>query len=94
MAKTITQEERQLIKLVEKMPVPQENRDSWLEQIRNGEMSKELAEEIRQRLSAPLEEGAEENSQHQANRARYLSEFALLVKRWQFSSQSHNFGRK
>ncbi|NLG98205.1 MAG: hypothetical protein GX491_12660 [Chloroflexi bacterium] len=91
MARNITQEERQLIKLVEQMPLPEGDKNNWLERIRNGEMSKELADEIRQRL---VEAGGEENEAQQANRTRYLSEFTVLVKRWQFASQARNFSRR
>lgn len=93
MAKTITQEERQLIKLVEKLPFSDEEKNPWLERIRNGEMSKELADEIRQKLTTPAE-GAQENEQATAKRARDLVELSNLVKRWQLSSQAHNFGRR
>lgn len=92
MAKTITQEERQLIKLVEKMTLSEEDKPAIIERIRNGEMSKELVEEIRQKLAAP--EGAQETDQVTAKRARDLVELSMLFKRWQLASQSHNFGRK
>jgi hypothetical protein len=89
MAKGITQEERQLVKLVEKMPLPVEEKEPWLEQIRGGEMSDDLAETIRQKLVAGTE--GEDN---QSNRARYLVELTTLVKRWRLSSQARNFGRR
>ncbi len=88
MHKTTTQEERQLIKLVEKLPLPDEEKNSWAERIRNGEMSAELAEEIRQKLVAPGDE------HDQANRMRYLAELTMLVKHWRLSSQSRNFAKK
>ena len=90
MAKTNTQEERQLIKLVESMHLPEEEKTQWAERIRNGEMSEELAEEIRQKVSS-MGEGDE---RAQANRNRYLTELTMLVKRWRLSTQSRNFGRK
>ena len=89
MAKGISQEERQLVKLVEKMPLPAEEKEPLLEQIRNGEMSDELAETIRQKLVAGTE--GEDN---QPTRTRYLAELTTLVKRWRLSSQAHNFGRR
>ena len=92
MPKTTSQEERQLIKLVEKLSLSEEDKLSLIERIRNGEMSKELVEEIRQKLAAP--EGAQETDQVTAKRARDLVELSMLLKRWQLSSQSHNFGRK
>lgn len=91
MARNITQEERQIIKLVEKLPVEEETKKSWLERMHNGEMSEELAEEIRAKLSA---ETAEADERAQANRTRYLTEMAMLVKRWRFSSQSVHFRKK
>ncbi len=92
MHKTTTQEERQLLKLVEKLSLPEEEKNGWTERIRNGEMSAELAEEIRQKLAAAGEEEGDERAQ--ANRTRYLAELAMLVKRWRFSSQSRNFAKK
>lgn len=93
MPKTITQEERQLIKLVEKMHLPDEEKQPWIERIRSGEMSKALADEIREKLAAPAE-GTQETEQVTAKRARDLVELSMLVKRWQLNSQSHNFGRR
>lgn len=92
MPRTITQEERQLIKLVEKMPVEEETKNAWLERMRNGEMSDELAEEIRAKLTSVEETQGDERSQ--ANRNRYLTDLAMNVKRWRFSSQSSHFRKK
>jgi hypothetical protein len=88
MHKTTTQEERQLIKLIEKLPVPEEEKNNWAERIRNGEMSAELAEEIRLKLATPGEE------QDQPARMRSLVELAMIVKRWRLTSQSKNFTKK
>lgn len=92
MAKTNLQEERQLIKLVEQLPFPEEEKTGWAERIRNGEMSEALADEIRQKITA-MEEPQGDQRGH-ANRTRYLTELAMLIKRWRLSSQTHNFGRK
>lgn len=92
MHKTTTQEERQLIKLVEKLPLAEEEKNSWSERIRNGEMSAELAEEIRQKIATINEPDDDERGQ--ANRTRYLAELAMIVKRWRLTSQSHNFTKK
>lgn len=90
MAKTTTQEERQLIKLIESMHLPDEDKTQWTERIRNGQMSDEMAEEIRHKITS-MGEGDERAA---TNRARYLSELTMLVKRWRLASQSRNFGRK
>ena len=92
MHKTTTQEERQLIKLVETLPLPDEEKNALAERIRNGEMSTELAEEIRQKLIAPGEPEGDDRTQ--ANRTRHLAELSMLVKRWRLSSQSRNFTKK
>jgi hypothetical protein len=89
MHKTNTQEERQLIRLVEELPLPDEVRNGLAERIRNGEMSAELADEIRQKLT---EHTADERGQ--ALRTRYLAELTMLVKRWRLSSQARNFAKK
>ena len=89
----ISQDERQLIRLVEKMHLPQEDKNQWVERLRNGEMSEDLATEIRQKL-ADNPEGVATDEQHSAIRARHLTELAVLVKRWRFTNQSQHFGRK
>ncbi len=92
MHKTNTQEERQLIKLVEKLSLSEEEKTSWAERIRNGDMSTELADEIRQHLTTSGE--AEGDERAQANRTQHLAELTMLVKRWRLSSQSRNFTKK
>lgn len=92
MNKNNTQEERQILKLVEKMPIEEEVKAPWLERIRNGEMSEELATEIREKITAIEEPAGDERGQ--ANRTRYLTELTMLVKRWRLSSQSNNFRRR
>jgi len=85
----ITQEERLLIKLVEKMHLAEEDKSHWIESIRDGNMSEELAVEIRQKLTETQNE-PDEDEQRAANRMRNLTELAMLVKRWRFTQQSHN----
>ena len=92
MAKAITQEERQLAKLVEQLPIAEEEKTPWVERIRNGEMSEDLAVQIREKITGLPEAQGDEHGQ--INRTRYLTELTTLVKRWRFASQSHNFGRK
>lgn len=89
----ISQDEHQLIKLVGKMRLPEEVKNKWAEVIRNGDMSEDLAAEIRQKLSENPAEG-ELDEQQKAIRARHLTELAMLVKRWRFTTQSQHFGRK
>ena len=90
MAKTQSQEERQLLKLVGQLPVAEEDKAAWTEQISRGDMNEELAETIRTRLAAPAE-GQDPTSNQ---RSRYQVEFANLVRRWRLSNQARNFGRR
>ncbi len=81
-----TPEERQIMKLIQEMPVPEEHKTAWEKQIRQFGMNQELAEEIRQKLSLSPDDEAET-----ARMARSATEFARLFKRWQFAEQSRNF---
>lgn len=92
MAKVATQEERQLAKLVEQLPIPEAEKNDLLDRIRNGGMSEDLANEIREKIHAIPE--AEGDTKGQLDRTRYLTELAMLVKRWRFTSQSQHFGRR
>jgi len=89
MANRNTPEERQIMKLIEEMPVPAETKTAWDEQIRKYGMNQELAEEIRQKLNLDSDDEAET-----ARLARFATEFARLVKRWQFAEQSRNFKKR
>jgi hypothetical protein len=81
-----TPEEREIIKLVGKLPVEEGEKNSWMKQIDEFGLTEELVEEIRQKLSS--QEGSEELT----GQGRYLMKFARLVQRWRLSSQSRRFG--
>lgn len=89
----ISQDERQLIKLIEKMYLSDEDKNRWMESIRNGEMNEDIAAEIRQKLTDTQAE-TEADEAKAATRMRHLTELAMLVKRWRFTNQSQHFGRK
>jgi hypothetical protein len=89
----LSQDERLLIKLVEKLYLPEEDKNSLLQRLRDGEMSEDLATEIRQKLTDHHPEN-ENDEVHAATRTRHLTELAMLVKRWRLSNQSRHFGRK
>ncbi len=90
MAKTgITQEERQLVKLVEQIHLPDEVKTPWLERIRNGEMSEELGEEIRTKLAEHTDD-----EHARALRQRQMVELATLIRHWRLASQSRHFTKK
>ncbi len=90
MAKTgITQEERQLVKLVEQIHLPDEVKEPWLERIRNGEMSDELGEEIRAKLAEHTDD-----EHARGMRQRQMVELATLIRHWRLASQSRHFTKK
>ncbi len=91
MAPRITAEERQILKLIEDMPISEEDRTRLMETIQDGGMTEELVEEIRQLLSVHVEGEAHEQA---VNRTRVLINFTNLVKRWRLSQQSRHFGRR
>jgi hypothetical protein len=91
MAPRISAEERQILKLIDEMPLGAEDRARLTDLIENGGMTEELAEDIRQLLSTPPE--GEEREQA-VRRTRILIQFTNLVKRWRLSQQSRHFGRR
>ena len=85
MAIKISAEERQLVKLIKKMPVDPKETKKWVETIQDTGLTIELAEEIRQKLSdAP--DGAK-------NKVLATVELNQIVNHWRLASQKKNFGR-
>ena len=89
MAVRNTPEERQLIKMIGKMPVTDEDKKNWKEQIKSYGLNEELAEEIRVKLTTPSDK-----EDVAARQARYAIELARFIKRWRFSQQSRNFRKR
>jgi hypothetical protein len=77
-----TQEERQLIKLIDEMPMTDEVKQGWVESIRSEGLNEELAEEIRQKLTSHPE--ADTNF---PNRARCMAQLSNITRRWRLTSQ-------
>lgn len=91
MAHHLSPEEKQILKLVEKVAAPEETRKAWETEIQANGLTEEIAEGIRKALST-VPEGEVETSE--MARGRMLMEFTSLVKRWRFADQSRNFGRR
>jgi len=91
MAPRISAEERQILKLIDEMPLSADDHTRLVDSIQNGGMTEELAEEIRQILNTPAEGEGHEQA---VNRTRIMINFTNLVKRWRLSQQSRHFGRK
>ncbi len=90
MAHHLSPEEKQILKLVEKVTVEDETRKAWETEIQTNGLTEEIAEEIRKALTT-IPEGEVETAE--MGRGRLLIEFSTLVKRWRFADQSRHFGR-
>ncbi len=83
-----TVEEREIIKLIEKMPVADEQKQTWIAQIREVGMSEDLGKAIQQHLSE--QEATEQNF---PNRARMLQQLSNLIRSWRLAAQKKVFKR-
>lgn len=79
-------EERQIIKLLEKMPLAEADRKVWIDEIQGSGMTEELAAQIHERLTAT---GDEEHQIH--NRAVYVVEFSQAVRHWRLALGAKKF---
>ena len=91
MAHHLSPEEKKILKLVEKVPTDDATRKTWEEEIQTNGLTEEMAESIRKALST-VPEGEQETAE--MARGRLLIEFTTLVKRWRFTYQAKNFGRR
>ena len=91
MAHHLSPEEKKILKLVEKVPTDDATRKTWEEEIQTNGLTEETAESIRKALST-VPEGEQETAE--MARGRLLIEFTTLVKRWRFTYQAKNFGRR
>jgi hypothetical protein len=87
----LSPDEKQILKLVEKVAVPAEIRKGWEEAIQTNGLTQETIEEIQKALAA-VPQGEEETAE--MARGRLLVEFTSLVKRWRFADQSRHFNRR
>lgn len=81
-----TPEERQIIKLLEKINFPETERQGWIDQIRSVGMNEELAGQIHTRLNTPLPDDPPV-----PNRAILTVEFAQRIRRWRLTQGSRQF---
>ncbi len=86
-----TPEERQIIKLIEKLPGKPEDHQHWVDTIQEGSLTEDVAEEIRQFLVTPPEGETEAEA---VTRTRLAMEYVQVVKRWRLAFQSRHFSRR
>ena len=81
-----TPEERQIVKILEKLASAETERTAWIDQIHTAGMSEELAEQIHQTLTAPGE-----GDTGVANRALVAVEYAKMIRRWRLAQGAKKF---
>jgi hypothetical protein len=74
-----TAEEREMMKLVEHLPVADEEKQSWVKRIREEGLSEELVEEIQKKLTP------DEDSENNLVRVQHTTEVSRLAKRWRLA---------
>lgn len=87
----LSTEDKQFIKLIERIPVEDGIKGNWIESTQNNGMTEEIAEEIRKHLTTVPENEAEAA---EMARGRLLMEFTTLLKQWRLAFQSKHFGRR
>ena len=81
-----TPEERQIVKILEKLASAETERTAWIDQIHTVGMTEELAEQIHQYLTAPGE-----GDTGVANRALVAVEYAKMIRRWRLALGAKKF---
>ena len=79
-------EERQIIKLLEKLALPESERQGWIDQIKLSGLNEELAEQIHQRLITP-----QPDDPHLYNRANVVLQYTQLMRRWRLAQGAKKF---
>ncbi len=83
-----TPAERQIIKLLEKSGLPEEETKAWVEQIQLIGMTEELTEKVQERMSHPADADAQVR-----NRSVQLVEFNRLVRQWRMEQGAKKFAK-
>lgn len=81
-----TPAERQIIKLLEKIGLPEVETKAWIDQIQATGMGEDLAENIQERLTHPAETDAPLH-----NRSILMVEYTRLVRQWRMAQGARKF---
>ncbi len=79
MAMHNTAEERQLIKLIQQMRLPDEEKEGWVSQIQKEGLNEELVTQIRTKLTA-------DDKEDNLHKVSHFTEFSRIIKRWRLTS--------
>jgi len=74
-----TVEEREMMKLIDHLPVPDEEKQTWIKRIRDEGLSEELVEEIQKKLTP------DEDSENNLTRVQHTTEVSRLSRRWRLA---------
>ena len=86
MAYHYTREEKQLLKLLKKLPFAEETRADWVKRIETSGMTEELADEIRVAFS-----NAGIGSSEGADLVQQAANVTRLIRQWRLAQQSKSF---
>lgn len=84
MTSRLSAEERELLKLIQRLPVAPEKKSQWAENVNENGLTEGLAEELRKALL--VAEGEKDNP---LLRRRYTSQLLQIVQRWRLSRQTN-----
>lgn len=90
MAAHLDQDENKILLVLGKIPFSEEEKQAWIEEIRNSGMHEELAKEIHTKTAdLPKDEA------NSVNQARNVTELNRLINHWRLSKNlAHAHGRK
>jgi len=89
MAAHLINEEKQIIKLVEKLPLGKTVIAKWVKTIEEEGFNEELAKEIHEKIA----KAQEKDDENRAALGRSGMELAGLIRRWRLASQSQHFAK-
>jgi organic radical activating enzyme len=72
-------EEREMMKLIDHLPVADEEKQTWTKRIRDEGLSEELVEEIQKKLTP------DEDSENNLKRVQHTTEVSRIAKRWRLT---------
>jgi hypothetical protein len=72
-------QEREMMKLIDHLPVADEEKQTWVKRIREEGLSEELVEEIQKKLTP------DEDSENNLKRVQHTSEVSRIAKRWRLT---------
>ncbi|MDR3575021.1 MAG: hypothetical protein P4L50_14265 [Anaerolineaceae bacterium] len=74
-----TVEEREMMKLIDHLPVADEEKQTWVKRIREEGLSEELVDEIQKKLTP------DEDSENNLTRVQHTTEVSRLARRWRLA---------